>query len=71
MQEDKPRVAREAKRVLHVDARTLIPQFRTRYVARDRFLTETEFSTLLMTLSQARRLWVLIAVYAGARRSEI
>jgi integrase len=24
-----------------------------------------------MTLSQARRLWVLIAIYAGARRSEI
>ena len=45
--EDKPRVAREAKRVLHVDARTLIPQFRTRYVARDRFLTETEFSSAL------------------------
>src|SRR5262249_29484205 len=57
--------------LLREDARTLIPKFRTRYVPRDRFLTEAEFRTLLEALPPARRLWVLLAVYAGPRKSEL
>jgi integrase len=57
--------------LLRADARTLIPQFRTRYVPRDRFLSEPEFHALLLALPPARRLWLLIAVYGGPRRSEI
>ena len=59
------------RKLLRVDARTLIPQFRTRYVPRDRFLTEAEFSALLQALPVARKLWVLLAVYAGPRKSEV
>src|SRR6266852_1680429 len=59
------------RKLLRADARTLIPQFRTRYVPRDRFLTEVEFCALLQALPPARKLWVLVAVYTGARLSEI
>ena len=57
--------------LLRADARTLIPKFRTRYVPRDRFLTEAEFSALVEALPAARRVWLLIAVYAGPRKSEL
>jgi len=59
------------RKLLRADARTLIPQFRTRYIPRDRFLTEAEFSGLLQALPTARRLWVLLAVFAGPRKSEL
>jgi len=59
------------RKLLRADARTLISQFRTRYVPRDRFLTEAEFSALLEALPATRRLWLLLAVFAGPRKSEL
>lgn len=57
--------------LLKVDPRAIIPEFRVRYVPRERYLTEAEFSKLEGQLEPARRLWVQIAVYAGARHSEV
>lgn len=54
------------------EPRSLIPEFRVRYVPRTRFLEEEkEFPALLAAVAPERRLWVLLAVYAGARSSEV
>lgn len=49
----------------------IIPKWRVRYVPVDRWLAPAEFELLLQHLTPKRRLWVLTAVYTGARRSEL
>ena len=53
------------------DPRGLIPRLKVRYVPKDRFLSPAEFELLMRTLPPARRLWVGIAVFTGARLSEV
>ncbi len=56
---------------LSVDPRSLFPRFRVRYVPRERYLTLEEASALIAAISPKRRLWVLLAIYTGARLSEL
>ena len=54
-----------------LDPSAVIPPFRNRYQPRERWMTEEEFSALLKELSPPRRLWILVAVFAGPRLSEL
>lgn len=53
------------------DPMAIVPSFKVKYVPRRRWLTEAEFRALHSTLSPKRQLWLLIAVFSGARRSEV
>jgi len=53
------------------DARAIIPKFRSRYVPRDRRLSEKEFDKLARTLLPHRRRWVMLAAFLGARTGEV
>ena len=57
--------------LLAVDPRACVPRFRARYVPKERYLTEEELAALLDALPEHRRCWVLVAVYTGARSSEL
>jgi len=59
------------RNLLRADPRGLIPRFRVRYVPRDRYLTEAELPKLLIVLTAGRRRWVVLAIYTGARASEV
>ncbi len=59
------------RKVLRTDPRSLIPRLRVKYVPRDRYCTEAEFSELLLQFQFKRRLWLLVAVYTGGRASEV
>ena len=59
------------RKVLRTDPRELIPRLRVRYVPKDRYLDEAEFSELLLQFPFRRRLWLLVAVYTGGRASEV
>jgi len=61
----------QSRGLLRRDGRSLLPQFKVKYIPRDRYLTEQELTLLLSALPAHRRLWVLIAVYTGARFSEV
>jgi len=54
-----------------LDPSTVIPPFRNRYQPRDRWLTEPEFTKLFKELPAPRQLWLLFAVLAGPRLSEL
>lgn len=69
---------------LRADPRALIPRFKVRYEPRDRHLSEGEIDQLLAALDAgeslgrsdpaqlaSRRLWVLLAAFAGCRASEV
>jgi integrase len=69
---------------LRTDPRTLFPRFRVQYQPRDRHLSEDELARLLAALDAgeslgradpeqvaSRRLWVMLAAYAGCRASEV
>lgn len=61
-----------AQRQIRVaDSRIVIPSLKTDYVPRTRFLTEAEYTKLLFALPVHRRDFVRIAVYTGARKSEL
>jgi integrase len=62
--------AREAGRY-HFEAKHVIPKFRAPYKPRTRWLTRDEFKALLRELDPHRQLWVVIAVFTGARDSEV
>ena len=59
------------RKVLRIDPRGLIPRVKVRYVPKDRFLSPAEFEMLMKSLTPARRLWVALAVFTGARASEV
>lgn len=52
-------------------ARSPIPRVRSDYRPRRRFLSPDELGRLLDELPEERRWWVLLAVYSGARLSEL
>ena len=56
---------------LHRDVGPLIPKIKAPYRPRRRYLTFLEFERLLMALSAERRRWLMLAVYTGARFSEV
>jgi integrase len=58
-------------RLLTADPWTLIPKFRSRYVPRDRYLSEEEFRALYAQLEPRRQLWLALAVLTGGHLSEI
>jgi integrase len=53
------------------DLTPIVPKLPNTYQPRRRHLSADEFAALLAALPQARRLWVMIAVYAGPRSSTI
>ena len=53
------------------DPRAVLPSFKVKYVPRERHLTVEEFAKLLAVLEPQRRRWLMVAVYTGARRSEL
>ena len=53
------------------DPRSVVPKFRVTYNPRRRFLSPAEFGALLSALRPHRARWVAVAVYTGARRSEV
>ncbi len=55
----------------HRDVGPLIPKIKAPYRPRRRYLTFLEFERLLMALSAERRRWLMLAVYTGARFSEV
>jgi integrase len=59
------------RNVIRTDPRALIPRFRSKYVPKDRYLSEAEFAAVMRELPTDRHLWMMIAVYAGPRFSEI
>lgn len=59
------------RRRMREDPRRIFPRFRHRYVPRERWLTPAELALLLGELQPRRRAWVLLAVYTGARFSEL
>jgi integrase len=56
---------------LRVDPRSLFPKFKGKYIPKTRHLTRAEFEMVLRTLAPARRLWLALAVFSGARLSEV
>lgn len=52
-------------------ARSPIPRVKSDYRPRRRFLSRDDLGALLEALPEKRRLWVLLAVYSGARLSEL
>jgi integrase len=48
-----------------------LPRFKARYVPRDRWLTPQEAARLVAMFLEPRRRWLLVALYTGARRSEL
>ena len=48
-----------------------IPTIKARYVPRTRYLTLDELRALIAQLPEKRQLWVLLAVFTGARSSEV
>lgn len=53
------------------DPQTTLPRFRAKYVPRKTWLTPQHFNSLLSELNVERALFVLVAVYTGARLSEL
>ncbi len=49
----------------------VVPKFSTEYAPRVRHLTGDEFRALLSELEPHRQMWVLVAVFTGARYSEV
>lgn len=49
----------------------VLPRFRTRYVPRKQWLSQTQVWELAEQLEPARKLWLIVAVYTGARLSEL
>lgn len=52
----------------HLD---VLPRFRTKYEPRRRWLDYEAYKRLLRVLPASRRLWLVVAVYTGARLSEV
>lgn len=63
-------LARERK-LLDVEPAAVMPAFKVKYQPRTRYLTEKEFELLVDQLPEKRVLWVLIAVLAAGRSSEV
>lgn len=57
--------------VLDKDPAALIPRFRAPYKPRQRWLSTIELAGLLRHLDESRQRWVMLAVFTGARLSEI
>lgn len=57
--------------VLDRDPASLIPRFRAPYKPRQRWLSMTELMAMLRHLEPHRQRWVLLAVFTGARLSEL
>ncbi|MAT29515.1 MAG: hypothetical protein CMN29_32040 [Sandaracinus sp.] len=55
----------------HRDTGAVIPKLSAKYVPKDRFLTRAEFRALRDALPEDRRVWVTVAVFTGARLSEL
>jgi integrase len=53
------------------DPRGIFPRFTARYHPRQRWLTTDELAKLVAVLPDNRRAWVLLAVFSGARSSEV
>jgi integrase len=53
------------------DVAALIPKLKAPYHPRRRYLSVVEFELLLMALPAERRRWLVLAVYTGARFSEV
>lgn len=57
---------------LRRDPRGIVPEMKSAYHPRERFLTHEEFGRLVASFrTKARRDWLWIAVYTGGRKSEI
>lgn len=63
-------LARDRGALVH-DPGALVPTFRVRYEPRRRYLAEPEFWFLVRWFEPHRQLWLIVAVYTGARYSEI
>ena len=67
------RALRESKQRgrFHGDIGSLVPKVKFKYRPKTRFLSFHEFEKLLPALPAGRTRWVLVAVYTGARASEV
>ncbi|ACL63378.1 integrase family protein [Anaeromyxobacter dehalogenans 2CP-1] len=61
----------KARKLYVGDPRSIFPPFRVTYRPRERHLSVEEFGKLLAVLDAKRRRWIMVAVYSGARRSEV
>jgi integrase len=59
------------RRIMALHPTAVLPSFTGEYTPRERYLTRDEFARLLAQLTRERRLWVEVAVYTGARFSEV
>ena len=57
--------------VLRLDPGDIFPEFEVRYTPRTAWLTPEQVGDLLRQLEPHRQRWVMVAVYTGARRSEV
>ncbi len=64
-------VLRAALREAKIPPAGIVLSFSAKYIPRDRYLTREQFKRLLEKLTPGRALWVTVAVYAGARLSEL
>ncbi len=62
--------AMEAKQIRFNPA-ACFPRFRAQYRPKDRWLTPDEVIALLRVLPPHRQLWIVVAIYTGARDSEV
>src|SRR5262249_54320821 len=62
----------EAK-LIHFDPRVCFPRFRATYMPKERWLTPDEAYRLLLSFSGVphRQMWLVVALYTGARDSEV
>jgi integrase len=51
--------------------RVFMPEHKTKYEPRDRWLTEKEYLALLGTVTPGHADWIRVAVYTGGRKGEI
>lgn len=61
----------KSREILVADVGAIVPEFKYRYVPRDRWLERDEFDRLLVQLLPHRQLWVILAVLTGGRASEV
>jgi integrase len=54
-----------------LDPRAVVPAYTAKYRPRKRHLSPEQAGRLMAELPPARRLWVLVAMYSGARLSEV
>tara|TARA_R110002073_G_scaffold336458_3_gene533691 strand:- start:47930 stop:49132 length:1203 start_codon:yes stop_codon:yes gene_type:complete len=59
------------RKLFFQDPAVVVPAFSAKYEPRDLFLTPSQLTGLLQELTPRRALWVMVAVFAGLRASEV